>query len=107
MATLFLIAPPDVAASDARQGNDRPRHVRLDAAVDRPLPALPDGTLIRGKAADALDLLPAASVRTVVTSPPYWSLRDYDVGDRFGRDDTLRDYVVSLVADFDKLRRVL
>ena len=43
----------------------------------------------------------------MVTSPPYWSLRDYDVGDPFGRDDTLRDYVASIVADFRKLRRVL
>ena len=39
--------------------------------------------------------------------PPYWSLRDYDIGDPFGRDDTLSDYVASIVADFRKLRRVL
>ena len=43
----------------------------------------------------------------MVTSPPYWSLRDYHVGDAFGRDDTLLDYLASIVADFRKLRRAL
>ncbi len=87
--------------------DDRPQYVRLDAAVDDPLPALPAATLIRGRASEALDLLPAESVRTVVTSPPYWSLRDYDIEDPFGRDDALNDYLASIVADFGKLRRVL
>ena len=85
----------------------RPDYVRLDAADGRPLSSLAEPVLILGRAADGLDLLPAASVRTVVTSPPYWSLRDYAVKDRFGRDDALGDYIASLVADFDKLRRVL
>ena len=89
------------------QGDHAPQYLRLDAEVDGELPALPAATLIRGRASDALDLLPAESVRTVVTSPPYWSLRDYDVGDPFGRNDTLHDYVASIVADFRKLRRVL
>ena len=71
------------------------------------MPALPNAALIRGKASEGLALLPAESVRTVVTSPPYWSLRDYDVDDAFGRDDTLGAYVASIVADFDGLRRVL
>lgn len=85
-----------------------PQYLRLDAATDggTAIAALPDGTLIHGRAREALDILPERSIRTVVTSPPYWSLRDYDTGP-FGRDDTLRDYVASIVADFQKLRRVL
>ncbi len=79
----------------------------LDAETDGELAALPTATLIHGRASEALDLLPANSVRTVVTSPPYWSLRDYGIGDPFGRDDTLRDYVASIAADFRKLQRVL
>ncbi len=77
------------------------------SGMDGELPALPAATLIRGRASEALDLLPAESVRTVVTSPPYWSLRDYDIEDPFGRNDTLGDYVANIVADFRKLRRVL
>ncbi len=105
MTTLFPITSN--AASGAVHGVGRPDYVRLDAAGGRALSSLTEPVLILGRAADALRLLPAASVRTVVTSPPYWSLRDYAVQDRFGRDDALGDYIASLVADFDKLRRVL
>ena len=106
MGTLFPL--PSADADEILQRRDgKGLCIKLDAAADAPLPSLPDGTLILGKAAEGLDLLPAGSVQTVVTSPPYWSLRDYDVDDRFGRDDSLRDYVASLVADFEKLRRVL
>lgn len=63
--------------------------------------------LLCGRAEDGLDLLPDRSVQTVVTSPPYWSLRDYDVDDQIGRDDALADYVKSIVTTFDKVRRVL
>lgn len=102
---LFPIESSDPTASASDR--DEPQYLRLDAATHGgALAALPDATLIHGRASEALDILPARSVRTVVTSPPYWSLRDYDTGP-FGRDDTLRDYVASIVADFRKLRRVL
>ena len=102
---LFPIEPTTPLAPD--QVDEEPQYLRLDAAADgAEIAALPDATLIHGRAREALDLLPPESVRTVVTSPPYWSLRDYDTGP-FGRNDTLRDYVASIVADFRKLRRVL
>ena len=68
---------------------------------------LNESLLICGTASDGLDLLPDRSVRTVVTSPPYWSLRDYEMKDQIGRDDALVDYIKSIVVTFDKLRRVL
>ena len=52
-------------------------------------------------------MLPDRSVRTVVTSPPYWSLRDYEADGQIGRDDALGDYIKSIVVTFDKVRRVL
>ena len=67
----------------------------------------PAGRLICGDAASALDLLEPESVRTVVTSPPYWSLRDYAVADQTGRNESLDDYLDRLVRTFEKLRRVL
>ena len=106
MTTLFPIESTE-SASPRAQGDHARHYLRLDAEVDGEVSALPAATLIRGRASEALDLLPAESVRTVVTSHPYWSLRDYDVGDPFGRDDTLGDYVASIVADFRKLRHVL
>lgn len=63
--------------------------------------------LLRGPADDALALLPAESVQTVVTSPPYWSLRDYGVKEQIGSNDALQDYVKSIVKTFDQVRRVL
>ena len=46
-------------------------------------------------------------MQTVVTSPPYWSLRDYDVANQTGRDDGLHDYLADIVAAFDEVKRVL
>ena len=82
-------------------------HVRLDTDVDSPLDSLACPVLVCGRAADALGLLPTGSVQTVVTSPPYWSLRDYDVDEQIGCDDGLREYVKSIVMAFDQIRRVL
>ena len=44
-----------------------------------PIRALEDSLLICGDAQRALALLPSETIQTVVTSPPYWSLRDYHV----------------------------
>ena len=66
-----------------------------------------DSVLICGDASAGLDLLADETVQTVVTSPPYWSLRDYDVDEQLGRDDTLDAYLARLVRTFDKLKRVL
>ena len=82
-------------------------HVRLDASVDRPLESLIEPVLVAGDAAEALSLLPTRSVQTVVTSPPYWSLRDYEIAEQIGCDDRLAEYVKSIVVTFDALRRVL
>lgn len=78
----------------------RARHIRLDLPTAEPIRSLERSVLIRGDAERALDLLPANSVQTVVTSPPYWSLRDYESPDQIGLDETLEDYLASLVRTF-------
>ncbi len=61
--------------------------------------------LIRG---DARSLpLAAASVDCVVTSPPYWGLRDYGVAGQIGHEPTPDAYVLALVAVFREVWRVL
>lgn len=82
-------------------------HVRVDADDAQASLRLDASLLIRGAAIDGLALLPAGSIRTVVTSPPYWSLRDYKVDNQIGRDDALNDYIKSIVQTFDQVRRVL
>ena len=80
---------------------------RVNSCDGVPRGELNESLLICGAASDGLDLLPDRSIRTVVTSPPYWSLRDYEMKDQIGRDDVLGDYIKSIVVTFDKLRRVL
>ena len=81
--------------------------IRLDAGIDGPLGSLDAPVLVGGDAAAGLSLLPALSVQTVVTSPPYWSLRDYATAEQIGCDDGLAEYIKSIVVTFDALRRVL
>ncbi|MFP3947112.1 MAG: DNA-methyltransferase [Longimicrobiales bacterium] len=51
--------------------------------------------------------LPPESVHCCVTSPPYWNLRDYGVAGQVGLEETVEDYVESLVEAFRQVRRVL
>ena len=80
---------------------------RLDIKDEFEMEAVTQCLLIRGSADDALHRLPARTVQTVVTSPPYWSLRDYEVEFQVGRDDALPDYVATIVKTFERLREVL
>lgn len=82
-------------------------YVRIDADRGRLLDSASFPLIVCGRATDALGFLPAGSVQTVVTSPPYWSLRDYGVAQQIGRDDGLGEYIKSIVMAFDQIRRVL
>ena len=41
-------------------------------------------TIFQGDALEVLRTLPDESVHCVVTSPPYWGLRDYEVDGQIG-----------------------
>jgi DNA modification methylase len=43
------------------------------------------------------------SVQCVITSPPYFGLRDYGVGGQIGLEDSLEDYIEALCCVFDGL----
>jgi len=65
---------------------------------------------VRIECGDALDLLrrePSGSVHCVVTSPPYWAMRDYGVLGQIGLEPTPEEYVARLVDVFREVRRVL
>ncbi len=47
------------------------------------------------------------SVNCVVTSPPYWGLRDYGVAGQLGLETTPAEYVSTMVDVFREVRRVL
>lgn len=64
--------------------------------------------LYQGDCREVLQSLPAQSVHCVVTSPPYWGLRDYGVGEmEIGLESTPELYVEHLVDVFREVWRVL
>ena len=95
------------ASGVASESSGGGSHVRLNTTDPSPSVSLDQSVLIGGCASEAMDLLPARSIQTVVTSPPYWSLRDYEVDRQIGRDDQLNEYLQSIVEVFEGLRRVL
>lgn len=63
--------------------------------------------IICGDTKEVLKQLPDESVDCVVTSPPYWALRDYGVRRQIGLEPTLQEYLAKLCAVFDEIQRVL
>jgi DNA modification methylase len=63
--------------------------------------------IIEGDCRETLASLPAGSVQTCVTSPPYFGLRDYGHGGQIGLEPTLDEFVAALVGVFREVRRVL
>ena len=63
--------------------------------------------LYLGDALEVLKALPAESVHLVVTSPPYWGLRDYGVDGQLGLEETPEQFVQNLVEVFREVRRIL
>jgi DNA modification methylase len=64
-------------------------------------------TIHVGDARSVLSTMPSESVHCAVTSPPYWSLRDYGVDGQIGLEETVDEWIRSLVAVFDQVHRVL
>lgn len=64
-------------------------------------------TLHLGDCMAALRAMDADSVDCVVTSPPYWGLRDYGVEGQIGLESTLGEHLAVMVAVFEEVRRVL
>ena len=63
--------------------------------------------IITGDCREVLATLPERSVQTVVTSPPYFGLRDYGVDGQIGLESSVEEYVATLVDVFREVRRVL
>lgn len=63
--------------------------------------------IYQGDALMVLRRLPDQSVNCIVTSPPYWGLRDYGVAGQMGMESTPEEYIDSMVAVFREAKRVL
>lgn len=73
----------------------------------KPLIVREDAEIYTGDVLDVLRKLPKRSVHMVVTSPPYWALRDYEVDGQIGAEKTPEEYVQKMVEVFRAIRRVL
>jgi DNA modification methylase len=63
--------------------------------------------ILQGDVRERLAQLPDDSFECIVTSPPYWGLRDYGVAGQIGLEPTLTEYLDTMVAVCRELRRVL
>ena len=64
-------------------------------------------TLIEGDSLVAMQKLPDHCAQCMVTSPPYWGMRDYGIAGQIGLEEQLQQYINSLLSVFREARRVL
>lgn len=70
-------------------------------SVDQPL------VVLQGDTKRIIRQIPDNSVQCVITSPPYWGVRDYGISDQIGAEPRLEDYIQTLTSVFAEVRRVL
>jgi site-specific DNA-methyltransferase (cytosine-N4-specific) len=75
--------------------------------TDQPKILLSESTILHGDALSALRRLLSGSVQCIVTSPPYWGLRDYKFERQIGLEESLPQYINRLTEIFAEARRVL
>ncbi|MCS6955593.1 MAG: DNA methyltransferase, partial [Candidatus Calescibacterium sp.] len=63
--------------------------------------------IICGDTFELIKAIPDDSIDCCVTSPPYWSLRDYNVQGQFGLEENHQEYIDKLVSLFIEVKRVL
>src|SRR5689334_7984356 len=68
---------------------------------------LTSSLVLEGDVDEVLTRLPIEAVQCVVTSPPYWGLRDYGIEGQIGLEPTLAAYIHKLTIIFSQVRRFL
>jgi site-specific DNA-methyltransferase (adenine-specific) len=63
--------------------------------------------IIVGDANDVMKKMKPNSVHTIVTSPPYWSLRNYGVDGQLGMERSPEEYTERLVSIMKECKRIL
>jgi len=63
--------------------------------------------VICGDCLEVMKDIPDNSIDCMVTSPPYWALRDYGVEGQIGLEPTFQEYIEKLITIFDEVKRIL
>lgn len=80
----------------------------VSAASDKALPSIQAGVqILVGDVRTRLRELPTAYFDCVMTSPPYWGLRDYGILGQIGLEASLGEHLDVMVDVFREVRRVL
>lgn len=98
-----VLPAPALADTYSRRGID----VTETTGSERSFYADDQIRLYLGDAHDVLSRLPDGSVDCIVTSPPYYGLRDYGVAGQYGLEPSPAAYVENLRRVFTEARRVL
>lgn len=64
-------------------------------------------TILQGDVLAVLRTLPSDHFGCVITSPPYYGLRDYGVEGQLGLEGSVQEHVAKMVEVFDQVKRVL
>ena len=68
---------------------------------------VPINKIIQGDALEELKKLPSEFINCIITSPPYFGLRDYQVKGQLGLEKTLNEYIEKLLKITLELKRIL
>lgn len=63
--------------------------------------------ILQGDTFQLIKEVPSESIDMVITSPPYWALRDYGIKGQFGLEKSIPEYINKLLGLFDEINRVL
>jgi site-specific DNA-methyltransferase (cytosine-N4-specific) len=83
------------------------REEQIDATLTPEWFSGSSSCIIEGDSRRVLGLLPSETFQCCVTSPPYWSLRNYHIDGQIGLEMSLDDYISDLVVVFEEVRRLL
>lgn len=68
---------------------------------------IPVNQIVQGDVLEVLKDWPDESIDCIITSPPYWGLRDYGVEGQLGLEKTPEEYTAKMVEIFREAKRVL
>lgn len=63
--------------------------------------------IIQGNCLEMLKTLDTESINCIITSPPYWQLRDYNVSGQIGLEENIEEYLEKLMFVMNELYRIL
>jgi DNA modification methylase len=64
-------------------------------------------SILEGDTRNIVKELPENTFQCVITSPPYWGVRDYGIENQIGSEPDIQDYISTLVSIFSHIRKAL